>query len=146
MDMSVEQELESLFPNLKTSPYSIKSPFDPGYNCIAWAAGDSERWWEPDSWGYYYWPSEAPRTYSLEAYIRAFESLGFVECTDDSLESDLKKIAIYAVGFRPTHAARQMRSGFWSSKIGKSVDIEHTLEGLEGSFYGQVALIMRRHE
>jgi len=34
--------------------------------------------------------------------------------------------------------------GFWSSKIGKSVDIEHTLEGLEGSFYGQVAIIMRR--
>jgi hypothetical protein len=63
-----------------------------------------------------------------------------MECADDSLESDHKRIAIYAVGSRPTHAAKQRRSGFWSSKIGKSADIEQILEGLEGSFYGQIAI------
>lgn len=50
----------------------------------------------------------------------------------------------------PTHAARQLPSGAWTSKLGEWEDIEHdTLEALEGSegrgeAYGRVALILKR--
>jgi hypothetical protein len=40
--------LESLFPNLRADPYAVTSPASTVYNCIAWAAGDNTRWWEPD--------------------------------------------------------------------------------------------------
>lgn len=45
--MSVE-EIEKAFPNLQIRGYSITSPATPEYNCIAWAAGEAQSWWEPD--------------------------------------------------------------------------------------------------
>jgi hypothetical protein len=46
---------------------------------------------------------------------------------------------------QPTHAAKQMESGKWSSKLGDWEDVEHaTLEALEGDFYGKVAQILKR--
>jgi hypothetical protein len=44
----------------------------------------------------------------------------------------------------PTHAARQLRSGAWTSKLGISEDVEHELRALEGEIYGVVALILTR--
>ena len=45
----------------------------------------------------------------------------------------------------PTHAARQLESGDWTSKLGKSVDIRHsTLAALGGEMYGRVAFLLRR--
>ena len=55
-----------------------------------------------------------------------------------------KKIAIYQSGGLPTHAARQLPDGQWTSKLGRNIDISHTLPGLEGPEYGQVAVFMRR--
>ncbi|MCI0637958.1 MAG: hypothetical protein L0Y72_23715 [Gemmataceae bacterium] len=40
----------------------------------------------------------------------------------------------------PTHAARQLPTGRWSSKLGPSEDIEHDLHALEGEIYGTIAL------
>ena len=53
-------------------------------------------------------------------------------------------MAIYALQGKPTHAARQLGDGRWTSKLGKEVDITHTLVGLEGPVYGQVAAYLRR--
>lgn len=44
----------------------------------------------------------------------------------------------------PTHAARQLPSGLWTSKLGEWEDIEHTLHALEGDIYGTVALLLKR--
>jgi hypothetical protein len=44
----------------------------------------------------------------------------------------------------PTHAARQLTSGAWTSKLGNAADIEHELRALEGEIYGVVALILKR--
>ncbi len=44
----------------------------------------------------------------------------------------------------PTHAARQLASGRWTSKLGKAEDIEHDLHDLEGDLYGIVVLLMKR--
>jgi len=40
--------LEDLFPGLRGAPYQVTSPVTIRYNCIAWAAGDSARWWWPE--------------------------------------------------------------------------------------------------
>jgi Asp-tRNA(Asn)/Glu-tRNA(Gln) amidotransferase B subunit len=57
-----------------------------------------------------------------------------------------EKIALF-VGLdkEVTHAARQLPSGAWTSKLGDWEDIEHkTLSGLESACYGRVARILRR--
>jgi hypothetical protein len=138
------QYIENLFPGLVSSDYSIESPATPDYNCFAWAAGDTEVCWS--HFPGYYWPSRIPRAYTIEAYIKAFETSGYTICKDAGYESGFKKIALY-VGDngKPTHAARQLSSGFWTSKLGKLEDIEHTtLEGLVGAEYGSVAVILKR--
>jgi hypothetical protein len=60
------------------------------------------------------------------------------------LEPGLEKIAIFAKGGRPTHAARQLGSGRWTSKLGRAEDIEHDLRALEGEAYGAVAFFLQR--
>lgn len=43
MDTSSEAALIERFPGLSSTSFKITSPFDPTYNCIAWAAGDTRR-------------------------------------------------------------------------------------------------------
>jgi hypothetical protein len=76
--------------------------------------------------------------------MKVFEIHGYRETTDRSLESEYEKVAIYGSDIGAEHVARQKASGIWVSKMGKGVDIEHTLEGLEGEFPGQVIKIMKR--
>ena len=78
----VNSDLERLFPLLRGVPYEITSPAQLDYNCIAWAAGDSSRWWWPDEFFQYYWPEAAPRHSTLEAFVAAFRTLGFEVCED----------------------------------------------------------------
>lgn len=141
-----KQYIEKLFPNLLNSDYSVESLATTEYNCIAWAAGDTEVWWEPDPLSLCYWPPKIPRTYTLEAYIKAYETLGYTVCEDVGYESGFEKIAIFVNYKRePTHAARQLSSGYWTSKLGDLEDIEHaTLDDLAGSLYGSVAVILKR--
>ena len=139
-----KEDLERDFPELRSSSYRIASPFDPTYNCIAWAAGDSSRWWEPDPMGICYWPPEVPREYSIKAYRGVFESLGFEECDNEGLEHVVGKVAIYMKSGKPTHALRQLESGQWTSKMGRSVDIEHILRGLTGDLYGSINCILKK--
>jgi len=132
------------FPNLVKTGYKITGPQDPTYNCIAWAANETDRWWWPNP--LYYWPSGIPRVESLEAFVRAFGTIGFRVCKDAVLESGFEKTAIYADAKGiPTHAARQLPNDKWTSKLGGLEDIEHTeTSGLEESEYGAVAVMMRR--
>lgn len=140
------QEIEASFPNLRKSGYSITSPATIEYNCIAWAAGDTGAWWEPDPMNLYYWPPTIPRINNVEAFIKAYESLGYNICKDGKYEEGFEKIAIYVdVNRKPKHAVRQLNSGRWTSKLGRLEDIEHTtLDSLCGSVYGTVAVFMKR--
>jgi hypothetical protein len=66
-------------------------------------------------------------------------------CESRNPEADFEKVAIYVDEDEiPTHMARQLSSGDWTSKCGDLEDIIHTLEGLEGSAYGKVSCIMKR--
>ena len=127
----------------------VTSPVDVKYNCVAWAADDTKRIWWPEE--DYYWPIQYPEIESVENFIKAFETLGYECCDDDSLEYGCRKIAIFVNSEeRPTHVARQLKSGEWTSKLGALVDVSHDLYDLYKdhvlSFYGKVAIIMKAEE
>ena len=138
------RKLLSTFPGLAGSGHRVTSPATPGYNCIAWAAGDTTRWWWPDAFQIAYWPAGVPREETVETFVQAYRTLSFEECESRALESGYEKVALFAVGDRPKHVARQLPDGAWSSKLGCEVDIEHTLESLEGRLYGKVVKVLRR--
>jgi hypothetical protein len=139
--MSAQQQ----FPNLASSNYRITSPQTPEYNCIAWAAEDTERWWWPDQNLTAYWPKSIARLSTLEAFTEAFRSLGYEICDNDQHETGVEKVAIYAGSLNePTHAARQLPTGRWTSKMGQWVDLEHDLEDLSGPEYGSPAVFLKR--
>lgn len=136
-------------PNLSDHNCTITSKATPSYNCIAWAAGDSSRWWEPDQFFLYYWPPGIPRVFTVDAYMQAFGTLGFRLCFDGVLEEGIQKVAIFASGppeaERPTHAALQLPDGTWTSKLGECEDITHQTAGdVDGPCYGQVRCFLAR--
>ena len=136
--------IERAFPGLAGSHWQIASPRSWLYNCIAWAAGDIERCWWPDPQDDYYWPPGAPRSETVEAFVVAYGELGYSVCHTPELERGYEKIAIYARANKPTHAARQLADGHWTSKLGRAEDVEHDLQGLQGAEYGTVAAVLRR--
>jgi len=143
--MNGDRDMELRFPGLVGSGYQVTSPFDPSYNCIAWAAGDNSKWWEPDPMETCYWPDAAPRDYRLPSYRAVFASLGFTVTENDEFSEHEDRVALFAKGDTPTHAARQLSAQSWTSKLGKNVDISHPLESLCGDLYGDVTLLMVRH-
>lgn len=132
------------FPLLKPNNHRRTSDPTPDYNCIAWAAGDASIWWWPDQAAMCYWPEGVAREETLAAFVAAYGTLGYALCDDNGLEKGLEKIAIYAKNGVPTHAARQLKNGEWTSKLGRHEDIEHALGALEGSEYGKVAIYLSR--
>jgi hypothetical protein len=135
--------MSEALPRLTADKYRVTSPAFWNYNCIAWAAGVTEAWWWPVPGRY--WPPSVPREESLAAFLAAFATLGYAPCTTAELEPGSEKIALYAVGTTPTHAARQLSSGHWTSKLGPSLDLEHaTLDVLAGSVYGDPVVVLSR--
>ena len=136
--------LELRFPNLLPGTYTITSDATADYNCVAWVAGVTDEWWWPEEGSF--WPTE-PRQLSLASFIAALGVLGYEPCECPEVEPGFEKVAIYAGSDSvPTHLARQLASGEWSSKCGQLEDITHPLEGLEGPplAYGTAAQILRR--
>lgn len=137
-------KLLAAFPGLRSSIFSITSPLDKKYNCIAWAAEDTSNFWWPVGG---YWPKGSPRIVTLDAFIIAFNTLGYIVCENDLKGEGIIKIAIFAKeDGSPTHAARQLPNGRWTSKCGKYVDIEHDLNALCGTHpaYGNVICYMKK--
>jgi hypothetical protein len=139
-------ELESLFPRLQPGKYQITSPPDARYNCIAWALGDTAQWWwpelDPENGR---WPEGVPTDVTVPAFLAALATLGYAPTDREDGEAGWEMIALFAdAGGAPTHAARQLPNGRWTSKIGKLEDIEHELHDLEGKEYGTVVQIVKR--
>ncbi|MGK7932393.1 MAG: hypothetical protein AB4041_13310 [Microcystaceae cyanobacterium] len=59
-----------------------------------------------------------------------FQSFNYETCGYSNLEKGYQKIAVYTLNNKPTHVARQLSDGAWTSKLGSSEDIQHhTLVG-----------------
>lgn len=142
--MDIDEFLRRTFPSLANEGFTETSPATAQYNCIAWAAGRTDEWWWPLPVGAYSWPEGVPRAETLGSFLLAFQSLGYMECEDGRLEPGVGRIALFALGGKPTHAARQLPNGSWTSKLGKWIDISHSLNGLVGPMYGEVAAFMKR--
>jgi hypothetical protein len=164
--------LEADFPKLAAAGYEKTSeatgrPPQPGaYNCIAWAAGDPHMclwWWpHPDA----YWPPFiGHREATVRCFVKTFHWLGYRICTNSRRELAYEKVVLYAIhkskvpfvpaqrwqdlnDWEPTHMARQLPDGTWTSKCGGGEDINHfTLDALETYAppeYGCPVVYMRR--
>ena len=138
----IKKKLRRIFPRLRSTRFQITSRRTRQYNCIAWAAGSNERFWDPAPG--YCWPG--PRNGTLQAAVQVYQSLEYVVCPGADLENGFEKIAVYSDQFGDyTHAARQLDSGHWTSKLGKIEDITHeTLEDVECPEYGRVVTFLKR--
>jgi hypothetical protein len=136
----VSAEREGAFPGLAADGYVVASPKTHVYNCVAWAAGEASRWWQPGI----YWPSSPGD--DLSALANLFATLGYAPCAGDELEAGFEKVALYADDQGEwTHAARQCSDGWWTSKLSPDEYILHrTPQALVGQLYGQVQMIMKR--
>jgi hypothetical protein len=122
----------------------ITSPWSPSYNCIAWAAGDVTKLWWPAQIPPWYWPPGVPFEETVPAFIAAYATIGYSPCQDGNIEHGLEKVVLFALNRAVKHAARQLQNGFWTSKMGANVDIEHDLEAVSGPVYGQPVQFLKR--
>jgi hypothetical protein len=139
------QEILAAFPEAPQGSLEQRSPKDPLHNCIAFALGDTQRWWWPSTRGKpAFWPRGIRREASIAAFAALFASFGYERCNSTNVEAGYTKIALYARGVKPTHAAKQLPNGNWASKMGSFEDIEHTLDALRGKSYGRVVRLFRK--
>jgi|SRR5271170_4394985 hypothetical protein len=133
------------YPALRQEGFEETSEADRAYNCIAWAADkDKKRWWWPSGAPNTYWPKQAPTKVSLKSFTLAFKSIGYVPCNNGEPEKGYEKIAVYALGNVPTHAARQLSNGKWTHKMGQNIDLTASLTATEGPKYGTVIRFFKR--
>ncbi len=77
--------------------------------------------------------------------VAVFKTLGYERCGDAAVDPDHDRVILHANGGQWTHAARQLPSGAWTSKLGMDEDIEHdTPECLCGPDYGTAYCVMQR--
>ena len=168
--MQTLRHLEQTFPKLSAAGYDPTSaatgsyPVPRAYNCISWAASDPRNclWWWPSA----YWPPWVRHPEATVAcFIKTFRWLGYGVCSDSRREFAYEKVALYGIhnslqfvglpkadelhNWKPTHMARQLPDGTWSSKIGGYEDITHfTLDALETyghpRSYGCAVIFMKR--
>jgi len=140
------------FPHLRNAKWSIKSPFDTDYKCIAWAACRTDRVWWPWDDPSCYWPpgfqkypvsSPVPVADFMEVFQKKF---GYQACDNPDFEFGYQKVAIYADALGATHMARQrFLGGGWLSKLGSNEDIAHgELRDIYCVAYGTDAQYMKR--
>jgi hypothetical protein len=134
------------FPRLKT--WTTTSEPTRAYNCIAWAADDTTRFWWPPVGSFStgtYWPPDVPRALTVAAFVKVFAIVGYEPCDNGAHEPGVEKVAIYADGGVVKHAARQLEDGRWTSKLGRGHDITHATVGdLETGSYGAVVQYLKR--
>ncbi len=135
------------YPLLDPQNYVVTSDETDDYNCVGWAAipDDPFQWWPLPDAPEYYWPPGARRDETIEAFIEGFGTLRYQVCEAGDLEPGVEKIAIYALRGVPTHVARQLSDGRWTSKLGVWEDIEHhASRDLAGGRYGSPEVFMSR--
>ena len=81
--------------------------------------------------------------------MQTYATLGYTLYFDGTLEPGIEKIALYGKGPHgselPTHAALQLETGKWTSKLGVFEDIQHdTSADVHGPTYGRVICYLGR--
>ena len=136
--------LLAAFPDLAFDDPVVTHPADPAFNCVAWTAGVTDEWWwpmDPDA----HWPTGVPDELTVAAVVAARGTVGYGVCADGGPEPGFEKAAIFARAGVPTHVARGLPDGRWSSKLGRDCVVDHaTPGGVEGAVYGVVVALLKR--
>lgn len=150
----IKRKLIDLFPGLSQDEhFCVTSKDTPNYNCIAWACLYDDRWIEPTYPGnpnldcVFWWPPGVEKGMEPDILIKVFEHHGYELCDTGEREQGYRKVALYYKRDENlwTHAARELSNGYWTSKLGKYVDIQHgTPEAIESELYGEVYYFMRK--
>ena len=83
------------FPNLYTEGFEIAEEPSGQYNCIAYAAEDTTKWWWPD--GINYWPPKATLDTRTQSLMEVLAELGYEQCDASDPEDSYQKVALYEV-------------------------------------------------
>lgn len=150
----IKKQICQAFPKLASDKnFQVTSKKTPEYNCIAWAYNIQNRWMWPNTGKYpfidgvHYWPNNNVMEPTIGNFIAAFSLKGYHCCDNGDFEEGYQKIALYAKqnSDECTHAARQLKNGYWTSKLGKYEDIQHgTAYSIENEEYGEVRCFMKR--
>ena len=155
MGKNIDEErlIIAAFPELANdNHFLITSNSTPNYNCIAWAYNCNDRWMWPKTGnyqyidGYHFWPDDEIQDESVEHFIEAFKLKGYEICDYGPFDLKYRRIALYVKHGtnQCTHASRELRNGFWTSKLGDKNDIQHESPfTIQGNSYGVVHCIMR---
>src|SRR5579862_5990244 len=92
---NADVEIRRGHPRLRK--YKINSRYSKRYNCVAFAAGDRYNWWWPSEDDY--WPVDPIPEASLQAFVNAFATRGYVWCESREREEGFEKVAIYVNAF-----------------------------------------------
>jgi hypothetical protein len=140
----------NVFENISPQDFDCKSDRDIKYNCIAWAVGKTNKFWWPLDEPPYWWPDGLPKALldeeTVAHFVEAFATEGYRPCRNGRVSRRYEKIVLFvASDGKPTHAARLLPTGVWTSKLGEDEDIEHkTLECIEGNLYGRAKLFFKK--
>jgi hypothetical protein len=91
-------------------------------------------------------PPNVPREETVEAFVAAYKTKDYLPCDDlnTDLEPGYEKVVIYlSADNEPTHTARQLPSGAWTSKLGTWEDIEHKTPSCLCD-YGTIGKVLKR--
>ena len=154
----IQDDLHRMIPKLRTAQWTVNSPYDTEYTCIAWAACRTRKvWWPWDDPGFYWPPGFAKLPVGSPASIDDFaimfeKKFGYRKCATKEFEWGFQKVAIYANTEGVTHMSRQCLFGEeWLSKLGVYEDVIHSdVRDVEGSMdpnareYGEAVQYMKR--
>jgi hypothetical protein len=73
-----------------------------------------------------------------------FDFDGWEEVQDPAPAPNTTIVALYLLNGSPTHAARYLGHGLWTSKLGHDIDLAHELHELDGPTYGTPARFFRK--
>jgi hypothetical protein len=141
--MSME-EIRQSFPLLTLENHQQTSDSDFNYNCLAFALGDTQNWWDPPAQFGIYWPLGFSPDHTVETAKQIIRLSGYTVEVEKDSNPHTDAVAIYADGDEWTHFAK-FTGGQWFSKLGEDHDISHlSLDLLEGDLYGKVVQILSR--
>lgn len=109
----------------------------------------NDKWWWPvegDPGSYWPIPVDPIDPATLDQFVKAFESIGYIICFNILFENGFEKVAIYVDSSNaPTHASRMLPDGLWTSKLGRAEDISHKAPNVvEGKCYGKAIRFLKR--
>lgn len=137
-------EVDRFFPKLKGKDIDL-SPKDFNNNCLAFALGDKNNWWEPPAqYGFYYWPPGFSQDTTIETVEEIIRLHGFTVEMEPSGTPKTDSIAIYGEHGHWKHFAK-FADGVWSSKLGEGHDVDRIDHlDLEIADYGKCVKILSR--